>query len=137
MGNNMFGALDTAISGATTARVWLDAISDNVANANTVRPAGEEPFRARLVVARSQGQPGEIGTGVGVESVQLNPSVPQLVYDPENPLADENGNVTRPVVDMTEEMTNLVMAQRFYQVNLSVVTAAREAYTKALEIGRH
>ena len=133
---NMFGTLDTAISGATTARVWLDAISDNVANSNTVRPAGEEPFRARLVVARSLGEPGKIGTGVGVESVELNPAVPEVVYDPDNPLADADGNVTRPVVDMTEEMTNLVMAQRFYQINLSVVTAAKDAYMKALEIGR-
>ena len=135
--SNMFGALDTAISGATTARVWLDAISDNVANSNTVRPAGEEPFRARLVVARSLGQPGEIGRGVGVESVELNQAAPEVVYDPDNPLADADGNVTRPVVDMTEEMTNLVMAQRFYQINLSVVTAAKDAYMKALEIGRH
>lgn len=133
---NMFGALDTAISGATTARVWLDAISDNVANSNTVRPAGEEPFRARLVVARSLGQPGEIGKGVGVESVELNPGAPEVVFDPDNPLADADGNVTRPVVNMTEEMTNLVMAQRFYQINLSVVTAAKDAYMKALEIGR-
>ena len=49
----MFGAIDSASSGASLARVWLDAISDNVANINTVRPAGEEPFRARMVVARS------------------------------------------------------------------------------------
>jgi flagellar basal-body rod protein FlgC len=134
---SMFGALDTAVTGATTGKTWLDAIADNVANSNTVRPAGEEPFRARLVVARSQGQPGQIGTGVAVESVELNQSQAQMVYDPDNPLADENGNVTRPVVDMSEEMTNLVMAQRFYQVNLSVFSAARDAYTKALEIGRH
>ena len=133
---SMFGALDTAVSGATTGRVWLDAIADNVANSNTVRPAGEEPFRARLVVARSLGQPGEIGAGVGVESVELSQAQSQLVYDPDNPLADADGNVTRPVVDMSEEMTNLVMAQRFYQVNLTVMTSAREAYMKALEIGR-
>lgn len=133
---SMFGALDTAVSGATTGRVWLDAIAENVANSNTVRPAGEEPFRARLVVARSLGQPGGIGTGVGVESVELSQAQPQVVYDPDNPLADADGNVTRPAVDMGEEMTNLVMAQRFYQVNLSVLSAARDAYTKALEIGR-
>ena len=133
----MFDALDTAVTGASTGQVWLNAISDNVANSNTVRPAGEEPFRARLVVAQALGQPGEIGKGVGVQAVELNQSAPEVVYDPQNPLADANGNVTRPVVDMTEEMTNLVAAQRYYQLNLSVVSAARDAYTKALEIGRH
>ena len=133
----MFSTLDTAVSGATTGQVWLNAISDNVANSNTVRPAGEEPFRARLVVAQAIGAPGEIGDGVGVQSVELNQSTPEVVYDPENPLADANGNVTRPVVDMSEEMTNLVAAQRYYQLNLSVIGAARDAYQKALEIGRH
>ena len=39
----LFGALDTATSGATLSRVWLDAIADNVANVNTTRPADEEP----------------------------------------------------------------------------------------------
>jgi len=133
----MFSTLDTAVTGAATGQTWLNAISDNVANSNTVRPAGEEPFRARLVVAQAIGQPGEIGRGVGVQSVELNQSAPEVVYDPENPLADANGNVTRPVVDMSEEMTNLVAAQRYYQLNLSVLGAARDAYQKALEIGRH
>ena len=31
----------------------LAVIGDNVANINTVRPAGQEPYRAQLVVARS------------------------------------------------------------------------------------
>jgi flagellar basal-body rod protein FlgC len=50
----MFDAMDTAVSGATASRVWLDAIADNVANVNTVHPAGEEPFRARLVYLSEQ-----------------------------------------------------------------------------------
>ena len=127
-----FGALDAATSGATLARTWLDAISDNVANSNTVRPAGEEPFRARLVVAGALPGTG----GAGVRAIVAKQGAPDVVYDPDNPLADENGMVTRPVVDMTEEMTNLLVASRLYQANLSVVSHARDAYQAALEIGR-
>ena len=54
---SMFGALDTAASGVGLGRVWMDVIADNVANVNTVRPAGEEPFRASTVVAQSQQRP--------------------------------------------------------------------------------
>jgi len=132
----MFGALDTATSGATVARQWLDAIADNVANMNTVRPAGEEPFRARLVLAQSKGGPGEVGQGVAVAGIRLKEGEPARVFDPDHPLADENGMVTRAHVDLAEEMTNMLMAQRTYQANLAVLDRARDAYMAALQIGR-
>ena len=47
----MFGAMDTAATGVGLGRVWMDVIANNVANANTVRPAGEAPFRASTVQA--------------------------------------------------------------------------------------
>ena len=96
---SMFGALDAASSGVALGRTWLDSISDNVANSNTVRPAGQEPYRAKLVVARSL--PGT--EGVGVQGIQEQGGQPEVVYDPENPLADGDGYVTRPVVDLAFE----------------------------------
>ena len=132
----LFQALDTATSGVSVASTWMNAISDNVANVNTVRPAGEEPFRAELVVAKALGSPGQVGTGVAVQSIERKAGDPEVVYDPENPLADAQGNVTRPLVDMSEEMTNLMIASRTYQANLSVMDRVRDAYMQALQIGR-
>ena len=129
--SGMFGALDAAASGVTLGRTWMEAVSDNVANADTVRPAGEEPFRARLVVAQSR-----TGTeGVDVTGIQLAGGAPDQVFDPDNPLADAEGYVTRPKVDLSQEMTSLLMASRLYQANLSVMTQARDAYRTALRIG--
>jgi flagellar basal-body rod protein FlgC len=128
----MFGALDAAATGVTLGRTWLEAISDNVANSNTVRPAGEEPYRSRIVIARSAPGTG----GVTVAGVVEKDAAPTVVYDPDNPLADAAGYVTRPVVDMSEEMTNMLVASRLYQANLSVMSSAREAYQTALQIGR-
>lgn len=127
----MFGALDAASSGVTLGRTWMDVISDNVANADTVRPAGQQPFRASLVVA--QAQPGT--DGVAVSGLVQQGGPPDVVYDPENPLADSKGYVTRPKVDLTEEMTNMLMASRLYQANLSVMQQARDSYSQALRIG--
>lgn len=129
---SMFGALDAASTGVNLGRTWMDSISDNVANVNTVRPAGQEPFRARLVVAQSLPGTG----GVGISGITEQGGAPQVVYDPESPLADADGYVTRPVVDLSTEMTNLLVASRHYQANLSVMTAAREAYQAALGIGK-
>jgi len=128
---SMFGALDAASSGVTLGRTWMDVISDNVANASTVRPAGQEPFRASLVVAQSR----EGTNGVAVAGLVEHDGAPDVVYDPENPLADDRGYVTRPKVDLTEEMTNMLMANRLYSANLSVMQQARDAYAQALRIG--
>jgi flagellar basal-body rod protein FlgC len=129
--SGMFGALDAAASGVTLGRTMLDVISNNVANVNTVRAAGVAPFRASLVVAQSQ--PGT--DGVAVAGTVQQSGAPDVVYDPENPLADPAGYVTRPKVDMTEEMTNMMMASRLYQANLSVMQQARDSYAQALRIG--
>lgn len=129
---SMFGAIDAASTGVALGRTWMDSISDNVANVNTVRPAGQEPYRAREVVARSL--PGTEGVAVAGETEQGG--APEVVYDPENPLADADGYVTRPVVDLSTEMTNMLVASRLYQANLSVMSSAREAYQAALSIGK-
>ena len=128
----MFGAINTAATGVGLGRVWMDVIANNVANANTVRPAGEAPFRATQVEARSSGD----STGVRVEQLVERGGDPEMVYDPDNPLADEEGYVTRPQVDLSQEMTNLLMANRLYGANVSVMQQARDTYQAALQIGR-
>jgi flagellar basal-body rod protein FlgC len=131
----LFGALDAAVSGATVSRVWLDAISDNVANVNTMRATNQEPFRARMVVVNEVSR--ELGDTGGVRTVRIaeRPGEPELVYDPTHPLADENGDVERPNVDLSVEMTNLLIANRTYQSNLRVIEIARSTYQSALRIG--
>jgi flagellar basal-body rod protein FlgC len=129
--SGMFSALDAASTGVTLGRTWMDVVANNVANAHTVRPAGEQPFRASLVVAQSQGTT----DGVAVAGLIQQGGAPEVTFDPENPLADANGYVTRPKVDLTEEMTNMLMANRLYQANLSVMQQARDSYSQALRLG--
>jgi flagellar basal-body rod protein FlgC len=130
---SIFGAIGTAGTGMTTYRTWLDAISDNLANLNTVRGTGEDAFRARYVVAQSiEGGDG----GVRVKGVEFGSAEGRLVYEPGNPLADDEGYVRYPDIDMSSQMTQLIMAQRGYQANAAVVDRAKETYTAALQIGR-
>jgi flagellar basal-body rod protein FlgC len=129
----MFSALDTSASGTKVSRIWLDAISDNVANVNTTRPFEEDPFRARLVVAQAY-ENGD-NRGAVVTGITRREGEPALTYDPTNPHANEAGYVKRPQVDLSEEMTNMLIAQRSYQANLSVMDRVRDAYKAALSIG--
>ncbi len=130
---SIFGAIGIAQSGLTLHRTWLDAVSDNLSNMSTVTSTDEEAFRARYVIAQERA--GDEG-GVQVVGAAFGSAEGRLVYEPAHPLADENGYVRYPDIDMADEMAQLVMAQRGYQANAAVVDRAKETYTAALQIGR-
>ncbi|WP_136518493.1 flagellar basal body rod protein FlgC [Cellulomonas telluris] len=127
----IFGAIGIASTGLTVHRKWLDAVSDNIANVSTVRGTDEEAFRARYVVAQEMAE-----GGVQVAGVVLGDAEGRVVHDPDHPLADAQGYVRMPDVDMSSQMTQLVMAQRGYQANAAVVDRAKASYEAALQIGR-
>jgi flagellar basal-body rod protein FlgC len=60
----------------------------------------------------------------------------RVVYDPSHPLANEEGMVRYPDIDMGDQMVALMMAQRGYQANLAVVERATNAYQAALQLGK-
>lgn len=131
-----FGSLDIAASGLGVSKFWMDTIGHNLANVNTVRAADEEPFRAQLVVAQENRTAFGVGRGASVAAVVRQEGDAPLTFDPAHPLADENGYVAGPVVDMAGQMTDLIVASRSYQMNLQVLRDAREAYQAALRLGQ-
>lgn len=133
-----FSGIDIANTGLGFNKYWLDTVSHNLANLNTVRPGDEEPFRARVVVAQQLG--GEpfapAGSGVAVGAVLEQGGDAPLVYAPDHPLADDDGYVVRAVVDLAAQMTDLLIAQRAYQTNARSMQSSKEAYEAALQIGQ-
>jgi flagellar basal-body rod protein FlgC len=127
----IFGAIGIASTGLTVHRKWLDAVSDNLANVSTVTATSEDAFQQKYVVAQEM-QDG----GVQVAGVLEGSAEGRLVYEPTHPLADEQGYVRYPDIDMSSQMTQLIMAQRGYQANAAVVDRAKETYAAALQIGR-
>jgi flagellar basal-body rod protein FlgC len=111
-------------------QTWLDALAHNIANVNTVRPSDQEAFRAQLVVAEAR-QDG----GVRVREIALSSAEGRMTYQPDHPLADAQGMVRLPDIDLSDQMTQLILAQRGYQANLAVVDRARDAYMQALSLG--
>lgn len=131
-----FHTIDIAATGADVSQTWLDAIAHNLANVNTVRGTDEEPFRAMLVHAEEALDDSGRGAGTRVREILRSDGDPMWVYDPEHPLADEEGYVVRAVVDVAAQMSDLIVAQRSYQMNLQVIRTGEEAYQAALRIGR-
>ena len=133
-----FPILDTAASALHTNRVWMDAVADNLANINTIRPYDQPAFQARYIVATARradnGDPIGVGGGSDPTSVEFGSAQGRIRYDPGNPMANKDGLVRYPDIDLSDQMTQLLMAQRSYQLNLAVVDRARDAYLQALNI---
>ena len=131
----IFDTFGIAGSGLMTHRKWLDAVSDNIANVNTVRRTDEDAFQQRMVVAEAV----EYGTGEGgvrVARAEFGNAEGRMVFQPDHPLADDAGYVKYPDIDLGDQMSQMIMAQRGYQANLAVVERATEAYKAALMLGK-
>ncbi|HEY5248305.1 MAG TPA: flagellar basal body rod C-terminal domain-containing protein [Dermatophilaceae bacterium] len=131
---SIFGTMDAASSGLVVYRKWLDAVSDNIANINDVRSTKDSAFQARYVVAQAANY-GNAG-GTQVAGIALGDAKGRVVNQPDNPLADAEGNVRLPDIDLADQMGQLIIAQRGYQANLAVVQRAHDAYSAALQLGR-
>jgi flagellar basal-body rod protein FlgC len=130
-----FDAIGIAGSSLFVHRKWMDAVSDNIANINTATPTDEKAFQERMVVAQAVDY-GSGNGGVRVARTELGSAEGRVVNDPTNPLADADGNVRLPDIDLGDQMTQLLMAQRGYQANLATIKSATEAYQQALQLGK-
>ena len=112
-------------------QTWLDALANNIANVNTVKRTSENAFQAQMVMSRARPD-----GGVDVAGITLSDPAGRVVNDPENALADAEGNVRMPEVDLASQMSQLVMAQRGFQASVQVTKDAQDTYSSALQIGR-
>jgi len=131
----IFDTLGISGSGLMVHRKWLDAVSDNISNINTATRTTEDAFQERFVVAQSVDYGSGAG-GVRVARAEFGSAEGRPVYDPEHPLADAEGYVKFPDIDLGDQMTQMMIAQRGYQANLAVVERATNMYQAALQLGK-
>lgn len=144
----IFNSLAISASGLTAEKLRLDLISNNIANMNTAgRPndPANPPYRRKVPVfsqvmeqvnLSGSMRSGFRGAGVRVAQILADGRPPRLAYEPENPLADEQGYVAYPNINVVNEMVNMISATRAYEANVTALNAAKDIFLKALEIGR-
>ena len=131
----VFDTLGIASSGLIAHRKWLDAVSDNISNINTATSTDKSAFKERYIEAQAVDYGSGEG-GVRVATAQFGSGEGRVVYEPKNPLADKDGYVRYPDIDLGDQMAQLIMAQRGYQANLSVIDRATKTYQAALQLGK-
>lgn len=137
---SLFNVFNISGSAMSAQGQRLNVVASNLANADSVTSSNGQPYRAKHIVFSAAPVNGnnqsDIAQGVKVQQVAEDQSTPQLKYDPKHPLADENGYVAMPNVNVTEEMVNMISASRSYQNNVETMNAAKSMLLKTLTIGQ-
>ncbi|HVN41565.1 MAG TPA: flagellar basal body rod protein FlgC [Steroidobacteraceae bacterium] len=129
---------DVAGSAMAAQSMRLNIVASNLANAESVSGSPATVYRSRHpVFAVQQFDAGADPTSAGVRmlGVVASTSPPVTRYEPDNPLADAQGQVYASSVSPVEEMADMISASRSYQSNLAVLETSRDLIVKTLSLG--
>jgi flagellar basal-body rod protein FlgC len=137
-----FKIFDIAGSGMAAQSVRLNTVASNLANAESVSGTAEGAYKAKhpvfeAVRAEMAGRPG-LNAGVAVQVTQIveDSRAPSMRYEPGNPLANADGYVFAPNVNVVEEMVDMISASRAYQNNVEVLNTSKELLLATLRLGQ-
>ncbi|MFT5755380.1 MAG: flagellar basal-body rod protein FlgC [Alteromonadaceae bacterium] len=137
---SLFNVFNISATGMSAQSMRLNTTASNIANADSVSSSIDETYRARHPVFAAEmqkaaaGQEGSISVKV-LGIVESNK--PLLVeHAPDHPMADENGYIYKPNVNVVEEMTNMISASRSYQTNIQLAESAKNMLNKTLLLGQ-
>ncbi len=114
----------------------LNTVASNLANADSVTSANGKPYQSKQVVFKAVEDSQRGMSSVKVDKVIEDTSPAKMVYDPKHPMANADGYVSMPNVNVTEEMVNMISASRAYQNNVDTMNAAKSMLLKTLSMGQ-
>jgi flagellar basal-body rod protein FlgC len=134
-----FKIFDIAGSGMSAQSVRLNTVASNLANADSVSGDPTSVYHAKhpvfqAVMANGNGL-NAASASVSVTGIAQSQAAPEMRYDPGNPLADAQGNVFAPNVNVVEEMADMISASRSYQNNVEVLNTTRDMMLQTLKLG--
>ncbi len=149
---SLFRIMDIAGTAMNAQSVRLNATASNLANAESVSSSVETTYKARRPLFSAAfdeamqfenteggvcdpvtGEP--YGIGVALKGVVESDAPTIKEYNPNHPLADENGYIYRPNVNPVEEMADMISANRSYQTAVQVAANAKKMMMATLQLG--
>lgn len=131
----LFASLKVAGSGLAAQSTRLRVVSENLANAlSSGKTAGADPYRRKTVTFNSELDRASGVALVRTSAVGVDRSPFNVEYDPGNPAADTNGNVTLPNVNMIVEMSDMREANRAYEADLQAMKQTRDLLSMTIDL---
>src|SRR5690606_6691183 len=141
---------DIAGSAMDAQSIRLNTVASNMANAQSAASSVDQVYRARHPVFaavqqsalqqaggwNAMGSGEEQGAGVEVLGIVESQSPLERRFEPGHPLADEEGYVLYPNVNVVEEMTDMISASRSFQINVEMLQSAKTMAQRLLSLGQ-
>ena len=140
----MFDIMEVASAGLSAARMRVNVLASNVANAETTRTEEGGPYKRRDVVQIARTEQSSFSNVLdrlslsrpSIAAVLADQKEPKLVFQPGHPDANKDGFVAYPNINVVSTMTDLMSASRLYQANVTVLETARRMAQDAQSISR-
>lgn len=123
-------ATDMAASGLRAQAIRLRHVSENIANVDT------PGYRRKLVSFEEQADFGRRTGAVQASPTRLDQRELPQVFDPSNPMADDQGYYRGSNVDLVVEIADSREAARSYEANLRVFEQSRQMSSALLDLIR-
>jgi flagellar basal-body rod protein FlgC len=141
---SLFNVFNITGTGMSAQSVRLNTTASNIANADSVSSSADQTYRARHPVfaaamqdaAAGQNSGDNSSVGVQVLGVVESDKPLNVEYSPSHPMADKDGYIYKPNVNVIEEMTNMISASRSYQTNVQLAESAKNMLNKTLTLGQ-
>ncbi|MFG0261870.1 MAG: flagellar basal body rod protein FlgC [Novipirellula sp. JB048] len=137
----MIRSIDISTSALVAQRTRLNAITGNIANMSSLtdETGAANPYRAREVVFQTDDSLTTSGaSGVKVAEIRTSEAEPRYRYQPNHPLAIQDGQwkgyVAYPNIDMTTQMVDAMETTRAYEANVGVMEISKNLSRETLTI---
>ena len=133
---NVFNVTGSAMSAES---VRLNTTSSNLANADSVSSSAKDTYKARHAVfgaELSNAMRGGDTVPVKVMGIVESDKPLNAEYNPDHPLANDEGYIYKPNLNVMEEMANMISASRAYQTNVQVADSSKQMLLRTLQMGQ-
>lgn len=146
----LVNVFNIAGSGMTAQSLRINTVASNIANAETVSSSIDKTYRARYPVFSAispqqqetsfnrllhESQP-QAAKGVMVKAIVESKAPLERRYEPDHPMANDEGYVFYPNINVVEQMTDMISASRSFQTNVEIMNTAKTMLQKVLTLGQ-
>ena len=116
--------------------VRMNTTASNLANANGVATTEADAYRSMKPVFKTSYDKASGMATVDVAQVVTAGPAPTKRHDPNNPMANQDGDVFESAVDETREMVDMLETARNYKNNVEVLQTAKGLILDTLRLGK-
>jgi flagellar basal-body rod protein FlgC len=134
---DLINSIKISASGMRAQGTRLRVVAENIANAESVGDkVGMDPYRRKTISFANVLNRDLNADMVKVAKIGRDRSDFIIAYEPNHPLADDEGYIRKPNVNTLIEMSDMREAERSYEANLSVIESSKSLIQRTIDLLR-